>query len=254
MTMAAGFVCRDGLVLAADRQFTSDFHTYQECKLRELRWSNGLAIWGYSGSPDTARRVNEELAKRFNQDTTVIRSDIEHTLAFVLKDASIEKKEFFGILFGAWTEAEEPILLSSSAVKVSIVPRCEVIGWGDSPLARYLRGLYLRMGELSVWQASVLGMYFILQGKTYDGKYVGGPTDVFVIDKNRKRHEIGVASSRVWETALEAMDQQIVSLLSVMTDAEKFHGERHEAVSQFLSKADLFGNQVRALKAKEDTP
>ena len=129
-----------------------------------------------------------------------------------------------------------------------------MIGSGDSPLARYLRGLCLRMGELSVWQASVLGMYFILQGKTYDGQFIGGPTDVFIIDKNRRRQEIGVGSSRVWETALEMMDQQIASLFTVMTDAEQFHGERHEAISKFLSKADLFGNQVRALKAKEDAP
>lgn len=253
MTMAAGFVCRDGLVLAADRQFTSLTvgHTYQECKLSELRWNNGLAIWGYSGSPDVARRVNEELGKRFNQGTTVIRADIEHTLTSALKDASIGKKEFFGILFGAWTEAEEPILFSSSAATVSPVPRCEVIGSGDSPLARYLRGLCLRMEPLSVWQASVLGMYFILQGKTYDGQFIGGPTDVFVIDKNRKRHEIGVASSRVWETALEMIDQQIATLFSVFTDAEMFDRARTEALFKFAGKAELFGNQVRALRAKE---
>jgi hypothetical protein len=250
--MAAGFVCRDGLVIAADRQFTSDFHTYQECKLRELHWNNGLAIWGYSGSPDTARRVNDELVKRFNRDTTVIRADIERTLASALKDASIEKKEFWAILFGAWTEMEEPILFSSSATKVLIVPRCEVIGWGDSPLARYLRGLYLRMGQLSVWQTSVLGMYFVLQGKTYDGKYVGGPTDVFIIDKNRKRREIAIANSRVWETALEAMDQQIASLFSVFTDADVLHDARHQALSDFLSETEMFAAQVRALKVKED--
>jgi len=253
MTMATGFVCRDGLVIAADRQFTSDLHTYQECKLRELRWSNGLAIWGYSGSPDTARRVNEELAKRFKQDTTVIRADIEDTLASVLKDAHIDKKEFWGMLFGAWTEAEEPILLSSSAAKVLLVPRCEVIGWDDSPLARYLRGLYLRMGQLSVWQTSVLGMYFILQGKTYDGKYVGGPTDVFIIDKNRQRQQIEIASSRVWETVLETLDQEIAILFSAFTDADTFDNGRMQALSRFAGKVEMFSGQVRALKAKERT-
>ncbi|MGA7220626.1 MAG: hypothetical protein WBX38_20090 [Candidatus Sulfotelmatobacter sp.] len=254
MTMAAGFVCRDGLVIAADRQFTSDLYTYQECKLSEVRWQNGVAIWGYSGSPETARRVNEELQRRFNQNSMVLRADIEGTLASALKDASFGKKEVWGILFGAWTEGEERILFSSSGTRVSVVPRCEVIGWGDSPLARYLRGLYLRMGQLTVWQASVLGMYFILQGKTYDGKYIGGPTDVFIIDKNRKRQEIPIASSRIWETLLEDMDQQIASLFLVMTDSNQFHGQRNEALGKFISKADLFGNQVRALKAKEDTP
>jgi len=250
MTMAAGFVCRDGLVITADRQFTTDLHTYQECKLRELRWKNGLAIWGYAGSPETARRVNEELAKRFNPGVTVVRADIESTITSVLKPI-LKKKEFWGLLFGAWTEGEEQILFSSSGKEVSIVPRCEVIGWGDSPLARYLRGLYLRMGQLSVWQASVVGLYFILQGKTYDGKYIGGPTDVFIIDKNRKRREIEIASSRVWESALEAIDQQIATLFSVFTDADVLQGAKHQAVADFLGKAAMFAAQVRALKAKE---
>jgi hypothetical protein len=250
MTMAAGFVCRDGLVIAADRQFTSDIHTYQELKLSELRWKNGLAIWGYAGSPKRARHVSEELAKLFNRDTTVMREVIESALTLAVQ--GIPKKEFFGTLFGAWTEGEEKILLSSSGSEVTIVPRCEVIGWGDSPLARYLRGLYLRMGQVSVWQASILGMYFILQGKTYDGKYVGGPTDVFIIDKNRKRQEIGVGSSRVWETALEAMEQQLVTLFSVFTDADVLPADKRQAMSEFLGKTELFAAQVRGLKAKED--
>jgi hypothetical protein len=255
MTMVAGFVCRDGLVIAADRQFTSEeTATYQECKLSELRWKNGLAIWGYTtASTDTTRRVKDELSRRFSPDNTVVRADIEDAIASSLRD-SLREEEFFGLLFAAWTEDEEKILFSSSGTRVSVVPRCEIIGWSGSTLDRYLRGLYLRMGQLSVWQASVLGMYFILQGKNHNGQYVGGPTDVFIIDKNRKRQEIPIASSRVWETALEMMDQQIASLFTVMTDAEQFHGERHEAISKFLSKADLFGNQVRALKAKEDAP
>ncbi len=251
MTMAAGFVCRDGLVIAADRQFTSDFHTHQECKLSELQWKNGLAIWGYSGSPDKARRVSEELATIFNQGTKVMRAEIEGALASVVKD--IKKKEFFGMLFGAWTEGEEQILFSSSGSEVSVVPRCEVIGWGDSPLARYLRGLYLRMGQLSVWQASVIGMYFILQGKTYDGKYIGGPTDVFIIDKNRKRREIAAANSRGWETVLETMDQQAANLFSVFTDADVSDNARHQAMSEFFGHADMFASHVRMLKAKEST-
>jgi hypothetical protein len=252
--MAAGFVCRDGLVISADRQFTSLTvgHTYQECKLSELQWNKGLAIWGYSGSPDVARRVKDELEKRFNQSTTVIREEIEHALASALRNANIGKKEFFGILFGAWTEAEQPILFSSAGAIVSLVPRCEVIGSGDSPLARYLRGLCLRMRPLSVWQASVLGMYFILQGKTYDGQFIGGPTDVFIIDKNRKRRQIEVGSSRVWETVLEIMDQQAANLFAAFTDADLSEGERTQVLSQFLGQAHTYSIQARALKVKEE--
>jgi hypothetical protein len=251
VTMAAGFICRDGLVITADRQFTSDLHTYQECKLRDLRWCNGLAIWGYAGSPETARRVSEELTKRFNQNTTVLRTEIQNILLSIL-DGILKKKEVFGMLFGAWTDGEDRILLSASGPGVSVVPRCEVIGWGDSPLARYLRGLYLRMGQLSVWQASVLGMYFILQGKTYDGKYIGGPTDVFIIDKNRKRREIEVGSSRAWETVLETMDQQVANLFSVFTDADVSEIDRHQAMSEFFGRVDMFSSQVRTLKVGEN--
>ena len=48
MTMAAGFNCYDGLIIAADRQITAEKHyTDQACKLSELRWANGIGIWGY---------------------------------------------------------------------------------------------------------------------------------------------------------------------------------------------------------------
>ena len=50
----------------------------------------------------------------------MLRADSEYTLTSALKDANIGKKEFFGILFGAWTEAEQPILFSSSAAVVSL--------------------------------------------------------------------------------------------------------------------------------------
>jgi len=98
-----------------------------------------------------------------------------------------------------------------------------------------------------------LGMYFILQGKTYDGKYVGGPTDVFIIDKNRQRQQIEIASSRVWETALETLDQEIAILFSAFTDADTFDNGRMQALSRFAGKVEMFSGQVRALKAKERT-
>lgn len=94
MTMAVGFTCKDGLVIASDRQFTGETYTYQGCKLSELRWANGIAMWGYAGFPETARRFRDELGKRFDQNTRRERQNLQacvKLIAFAVSATAQEK-------------------------------------------------------------------------------------------------------------------------------------------------------------------
>lgn len=252
VTMAAGFLCSDGVVIAADRQITGSQYTYQECKLNTLKWANGTAIWGYSGSPDTAKRLDAELKDCFTPNVSVQHPIVATGLELSLTK-SLKKKEAFATLFGAWLDGEEsPSLLISNGVNAVPVSRCEVIGWGDSPLARYLRGLFLKGSSMTnVSQAIVIAIYFLLQGKNYDGQWVGGGTDVFIIDSQHRHRKIDVGRTRIWESALEAIERENVALWQSLTGTDSF-AHNMAPFSQFIGKAEFFSAQVRALKAVED--
>jgi hypothetical protein len=105
----------------------------------------------------------------------------------LLKDclkASIEKKETFLTIMGHWIEGRQPsLIMSNSTQRIVDVPDCEVIGYGDSPLARSLLGRFRGLPHpVSVHQARIYAVDFISQAKKYDGQYVGDDTDVYLID------------------------------------------------------------------------
>src|SRR6202521_464934 len=167
MTMAVGFVCEDGAVIAADRQLTGQNFTYPECKLTGLKWVKGRAIWGYAGTADTAKRLQSELGKEdcFGQFATICEwSDVQERLQLALSRC-LEHQEEFLTLFAAWVEeAKIPFLFLSHGPQAIGVQKCEVIGTADSPLTRYLRGLFLSFPSYpTVQQAINAAIYFVLQ-------------------------------------------------------------------------------------------
>lgn len=255
MTMAAGFNCYDGLIIAADRQITAEKHyTDQACKLSELRWANGIGIWGYSGSPETARHLGKELMQRFPEASATAIGEAQSRFDSALSALTIPKKEVFTVLFGFTAEGNEKQLFRSYDNKLFPVHDCEVIGSGDSPFSRCLRGMALRFGgsKMNVWQAAVLAIYFVQQGKNYDGQWVGGPTDVHIIDKNRRLRKMDATKVRMWESYLDKIDQQFSTMLSTLTHVDTLSAASTQAALDFTNQILLFGEQVRTLKAVED--
>jgi len=221
MTMAVGFVCEDGVVIAADRQLTSPNFTYPECKLGGHKWVKGRSIWAYSGNADTAKRLAEELWKDdcFGQFSKVSEwSDISERLQLALKKC-LAKKEGFQTLFAAWTEgAKLPYLFLTNGINVIGVQKCDVIGTADSPLTRFLRGVFLSFPSYpTIQQAINWAIYFILQTKIYDGQFVGGGTDVWSIDSNRQTHVMDPAWTGPWEKELQMMEFKTIALFGLLT-------------------------------------
>jgi 20S proteasome alpha/beta subunit len=182
VTMAVGFLCRDGVVVAADRQVTGTNYTFPECKLIHFGWKHGCGILAYSGTRDTFTTFAAELGTRLPNNVELTDKKIKELLKDCLK-ASVEKKETFLTIMGYWIEGHQPsLIMSSTTQRIVDVPDCEVIGYGDSPLARSLLGRFRLLPRVSVHQARVYAVDFIAQAKKYDGQYVGDDTDVYSID------------------------------------------------------------------------
>jgi hypothetical protein len=183
MTMAVGFCCKDGVVIAADRQVTGTNFTFPECKLLSFLWRNGTAIAAYSGDRDTSKVFAREMSERLDGYPSLTDAQIRNLLKESI-EASASKKETFLVLFGYWLDDEFPCLvMSTNKRKIVDVRDCEVIGYADSPLARYFLGRFRQTPHYAtVHQARLYAINFISQAKKYDGQYIGDSIDVFSID------------------------------------------------------------------------
>jgi len=141
--MCIGFLCRDGVVIGADRQVTGQHYTFPECKIIYLHWKNGTGILGYSGNRDTYLNFCGEIGARLATDAVLDEAALKKLLRDCM-DASLQKKEEFYTLFGFCLDGESPAMVMTTAAKrVVDVADCEVIGYGDSPLSRSLLGRLL---------------------------------------------------------------------------------------------------------------
>jgi hypothetical protein len=190
MTMAVGFVCSDGVVIGADRQITGAGYTFPECKLDSAKWKNGYGIFAYSGEHDAYRNFLDHIYREFSPLIEISREDVAIALKRCITALQLTKKEEFLVLFGFMIEGGYQHLLLATKHRVMFVPECEVIGYADSPLARYLLGRFRDVPHMvTVQQARIYAVDFISQAKKYDGQYVGDGIDVYSVDRSGDRGE-----------------------------------------------------------------
>ena len=246
MTLVAGFLCHDGIVLAADRQMTSTTYTFPDVKLNSLRWVKGRAIWGYSGNLDTANRLEREFQSEFGQFSQVSRHDLSSFIEKALKKA-LKRREHFYTLFGAAIEGEQPCLFVSDGKRVAPVSRCEIIG-SDSSSIRYLRGLFLRSLSTSVNRATVFAIYLLSQAKKYDGQWIGGGTDICLIDSTGYVKVMDAPQTQTWEGELDIVQSWTVNLFSFLSDPDISPEWIDRRFKEFREKAESFCEKVRGIK------
>jgi hypothetical protein len=184
VTMVVGFLCRDGVVIGADTQVTGANYTFPECKLKNFEWANGSGIIGYSGSRDMFWAFAKELDARVSEDANLTEQEIRNVLKDCL-EITKDKKEALLIMVGYWVDgARFPVLVSSTTTRRIVdIANADVIGYADSPLARYLLGRFKALPDrVSVQQARIYAVDFIAQAKKYDGQFVGGDTVLYSIE------------------------------------------------------------------------
>ena len=249
MTVSVGFRCTDGLVLAADRQMTiPNSHTFQECKIRNVSWKNGEAVWGYAAnSADTSKSLSLELERHFTPDIEIKRTDIPEVFKAILSRC-LSKKEIFLTLFLSRTEGEGSSLIRSYGSHITYGERCEVIGWGDSALSRFFRGLCLRARPFTVRQAMVAAIYIIKQEKLYNGQSIGGDTDVFFLEDSCPLSRLLTTPQvRELEGQLESAEANIIWRLTDITDGNMPPEEVASRFDTFNSRLESFAERIRHL-------
>jgi hypothetical protein len=246
MTMAAGFSCRDGLVLCADREIGTDQYKYYENKIfaTHLAPNKGCAVLVYAGFPGTMNAVNEEFRKRVKDQERTCEEVRLHLKEALRCTIPAKPKERHQMLCGI-CDAKTHILLRVEDREIFPVLERDFIGFGDSALVRYITGVFTKIGvPISMWQAKTLCIYLVAQAKKY-GQSVGGPTDIVSISEAGWFEEFRPSFSEALEKELDNAESALSVLLTILTDARSHKADSDIAIEEFSKYLKMLSVQLR---------
>jgi hypothetical protein len=261
MTIAIGFLCLDGVVLASDRQITGDNrYTFPERKYSTFAWQNGCGVVVYAGSRDAHTAFDKTLDALLPADLSVDAKEAQERFGAALK--SLPKKEIFSAIFGFWVTAQQrPSLLLGSTdgrgnSRVTESYDCEVIGWGDSSLSRYILGNITSVdGRRTVAKAKIYCVRIISAASVYEAQYVGGGIDVLSVSHCEDLGRIGITvldagPAKAWEEEINLFDYWSNALFTWIIDRD-----RALNVDQFMEAIDRFRKwAIAALQSNPEYP
>ena len=244
MTIAAGFSCRDGLVLCADQQIGTDQYKYYENKVFITNLAKGCAVTVYAGFPGTMNTIMGEFRKRIkDQDKTCeeVRAHLKESLELSIPAKSKEQHQMLcGIC-----DANTRMLLRTENREVFLASTWECIGFADSALVRYIAGIFMKLGmPLSMWQAKTLCVYLIAQAKKY-GQSVGGPTNIVSISETGWFEEFNPSFTEALEKELDNAEFTLSVLLTVLTDARSHKADSDMAIEELSKYLKTLSVQLR---------
>jgi 20S proteasome alpha/beta subunit len=276
MTIAVGFKCIDGVVLATDSQYSDDPAKTTGQKVFPI-WSNGhyaLTIAG-AGFPDSIKGIARDMelvlgktiGSREAGSAEIIRT-IERVLrSFHAKHIDTAPPEerlelSVQLLIGLWTEREGTKLFGVNRTIAAEVSSHLSVGYG-SYLTEYICDALIPSGWIGVEQATALAAYIVWTAKKYV-KYCGGPTGIRVLSDSGKDIRIDQNEVEAGEGYFTDLFRQIGSIVGFLSrtpypvDVEMgpFTAILKERLLQLRQQQAQFRDAARqrSLRREEDLP
>lgn len=191
MTIAAGFVCSDGVVLCADTELTSSYKQQgQKLWIHSNSYGLSIAVTG-AGDYVLLKLANEHISHRLSKAMSVddVRHGIvERVLASIHKDhvdaapESLLRSGEYGLsLLVAIQYRSRALLFESSRTALSPVVDYRCVGSG-SPVANLIAGTMFSPSLPVLW-GRIFASYLIQQTKTH-GLYCGGNSNIAVMSND----------------------------------------------------------------------
>jgi hypothetical protein len=210
MTIAVGFRCLDGVVIATDSQYTLDISKGRGQKIFPIPTNGYYAVTiGGAGASDqikwTVSGIERSLAKEIGARHTTS-EEVRQVIEAILRKSYAEhvdtapEEEWswldYGLLIGVWTAHERTILFKSSRTTVTEVAYPNHVGLGiGSYLTDFiLAALFDKSWKLYVDEATSVSAYIVAAAKEHvEG--CGGDTFVRVLDDDG--HDVRMGSDEV---------------------------------------------------------
>lgn len=174
VSIAAGFKCRDGVVVAADTQYDLGLLKINGPKLFTHTFPGMSLIFAGAGDIDfikmTVQMIRDEVSNG-SPDSNAVKEIVKKTVTHVYRKhvypypAPSNEKPHFDLLVGLWKQGESVQLLKTSRTGVMKVEDYECLGVGMY-LGKYIVDSVFRP-NLSVRQAEFLAIELIEEAKRY---------------------------------------------------------------------------------------
>lgn len=196
MTIAAGFRCRDGIIVCADREITTGTGKLWKKKIWTADYKKLSVVVTGAGSfshlESAATKIIEKLkSSSFDESPEIIRSVFEYVC----------KREYFQkpgcpspgtVPFDLIVGLSSPQRMQIIRMEQGVLKRncgAELVGSG-APWAQYFFDMYHHYPRLS--DGIVLGAYVVYVVKK-SGLGCGGPTDLYVVKVGEEPEHLGVS-------------------------------------------------------------
>jgi 20S proteasome alpha/beta subunit len=248
MTIGIGFLCQDGVVLAADRQVTVEgYYKDHQSKLTVITHPQCHVVSTYAYLPNLANVLNHKvnlylqtLHKPYGEEIVrLITSETQR-----LKQQYPSEMESQQFLWAISTESERARLLRISGGIID-EPDWACIGIGDSSLVRYIISQLapIHPRDLPAKDGALLAVYVVQQAKAFvDG--CGGPTDAAITYDKGVERPLEEVDYRAIETEFESLQFAFRYLYSIWTISQLPADERNrlmEDLGEFVKakRADI---------------
>ncbi len=183
MTIALGFRCLDGVVIATDSQYTLDIAKGRGQKIFPIPTNGHYALTiGGAGASDqiksTVAEIGRSLAKEIGARRTtneeirqVVEAVLQRSYSAHVDIAPEDERSWldYGLLIGTWTPHERTILFKSARTIVTEVAYPNHVGLGiGSYLTDFvLAALFDKSWKLYVDEAASVGAYVVTAAKDH---------------------------------------------------------------------------------------
>jgi 20S proteasome alpha/beta subunit len=182
MTVAAGLVCKDGIVLSADTEMSvGDTGKFQQSKIISLDEIGGYAV--YAGDAGFVAEIVPQLSKTVRSERG--KPDIATTVGKEWKRCFTEhytkppkaEKRFAYLLITLWV-ADRLRLYCALAQNFYEVETFDILGTGADIARAAIAPFYDE--DIGIQKAGILSVYGLLQAKGY-AQFCGGKTEVLIL-------------------------------------------------------------------------
>lgn len=246
MTIAAGFVAQDGILLCTDSQVTSNEKAYRPKMFTE--YCGGFRIgFALSGDEDYAKTAVFDAFERVNtlrSGSTLSKAKKEIRIAIkeVVKDCDVSKLEPYqrpALLVAISNESEQG-LFSTRDAAMSPVQSYACLGSGGY-LGQYIIPLllpYPSLHVLSIRSLVPIALYMMAAAKRVDA-YCGGGSD-FVAIRGMESRQFKFLDALTSDALFEKYDRLAGQLLFYLTNTEPSRIDFKDKLSALGEHATAF--------------
>lgn len=188
MTIAAGFVCADGIVIAADTEYTG-VSKFQGSKVWWVQNGETTFVLTGTGPGVTLGHIRDHLFRMFQPSMEPEQvSDMVHGVLtgffekhIYTKPVELQQEASPSLLFAVRKGGRFHLYQTESAPPPARVEQWACVGWGRD-LGQYIADLFYKPGQAAKWTER-LAAYLVYQAKRHSA-YCGGGTDVVSLTRD----------------------------------------------------------------------